>query len=76
MEKRSFTRRRVFKVEVIQASGPGMKCTVRNLSETGAAVVADDTVPDEFTLVVVSENLIKKCKVVWREKNRMGLAFV
>ena len=76
MENRSVNGRRVLKEEVIQASGAGMKCTVRNLSEIGAAVVVYETVPDEFTLVVVSENLIKKCKVVWRDENRMGLAFV
>ena len=53
-----------------------MECTVHNLSETGVAVVIDEAMPNEFTLVVVSEIRIKKCKFVWRDYNRMDVVDV
>ena len=74
-ENRGAQRRRVFKDGVIQSEGVGMKCTVRNISDTGALIVAAQETADQFTLVIVSESLIRKCKVVWRDQNRMGVAF-
>ena len=76
-EYRRAPRRRVFKDGVIQANGVGTVCTVRNISDTGALLIANsEETPDHLTLVIVSENLVKKCQVVWREGNRMGVSFV
>ena len=76
-DHRTRPRRRVFKDGVIQADGIGMACIVRNISETGALLTArTERAIEQFTLVVVSENLIKKCRVVWRDGNKMGVAFV
>ena len=70
-------RRRIFKDGVIQANGVGMACTVKNMSDTGALVVAHSTdFIEQLTLVVVSENLVRKCKVVWRDGTKMGVVFV
>jgi len=76
-DHRTSLRRRVFKDGVIQADGLGMACTVRNISERGALLTAStEKAIEQLTLVIVSENLIKKCRVVWRDGNKMGVAFV
>ena len=53
-EHRIAPRRRILKVGSIEFAGSGIACTVRNLSETGAAleVVTPLFIPDRFTLVV------------------------
>ena len=76
-DHRMSARRRVFKDGVIQSNGVGAKCVIRNISETGALVVADpETIADTFNLAIVSENLVRKCKVVWRDRDKMGVMFV
>lgn len=76
-DKRAEPRRRVLKDGVIQARGFGMACTVRNLSHVGALLNAKiEQVPEELTLVIVSENLVRKCKVIWYDGDKVGVAFV
>ena len=79
VDNRRYQRRRVLKEGVIQARGLGLDCTVRNLSATGALLIAEldgKSELDQLTLVVVSEKLVRKCKVVWQAGNKMGVAFV
>ena len=75
--KRSAPRHRILKAGTIAFSGAGIDCTVRNLSETGAAleVVSVVGIPTEFSLVIQSDNINRKCHVVWRKMNRIGVAF-
>jgi hypothetical protein len=79
-DNRRAPRRRVFKDGVIQAKGLGTACTVRNLSDDGALLNSEtaETVEtaDHLTLVIVSEKLVRKCRVIWREGNKMGVAFI
>ncbi len=76
-DNRRIPRRRVFKDGVIQARGLGTACTVRNLSDNGALLNAETAVaPAHLTLVIVSEKLVRKCRVIWRDGNKMGVAFV
>jgi hypothetical protein len=76
-ESRKEKRRRVLKEGIIQAKGLSTVCTVRNISATGALLIADIELElDQLTLVVVSENLIRKCKIIWHERNTMGVAFI
>jgi hypothetical protein len=57
--------------------GLGMACTVRNLSDTGALLNAEtEETPDHLTLVIVSEKLVRKCRVIWRDGPKMGVAFL
>lgn len=58
--------------------GVVIDCAVRNLSEKGAALEAARVVgiPAEFSLVVRSDDFNRKCRVVWRKLNRIGVAFV
>jgi len=76
-DNRRAPRRRVLKDGVIQANGLGTACTVRNLSHVGALLNAKmDEAPEHLTLVVVSENLVRKCKVVWHDGDKIGVAFI
>ena len=70
-------RRRTLKAGSIQFAGSGIDCTVRNLSETGAAleVLSPLYVPDRFTLVVETAQVERPCHIVWRKQRRIGVAF-
>lgn len=76
-EHRTTARRRTLKAGSIEFAGSGIDCTVRNLSEAGAAldVVTPLFIPDRFTLVVQSEHLKRPCHIVWRREKRIGIAF-
>ena len=63
VDSRKDKRRRVLKEGIIQTKGLGMDCTVRNLSAAGPLLIADldgELELDQPTLVVVSENLVRK----------------
>lgn len=76
-EHRIASRRRVLKAGTIEFGGGGIDCTVRNLSETGAAleVVSPLFIPDRFTLFVPSDQFKRPCHIVWRREKRIGVAF-
>ena len=67
----------MLKAGTIEFGGGGIDCTVKNLSETGAAleVVSPLYIPDRFTLFVRSDQLKKPCHIVWRKEKRIGVAF-
>jgi hypothetical protein len=75
--ERAVPRLRVLKAGTIMFGGAGIDCTVRNLSEMGAAleVVSVVGIPTEFSLVIRSDNINHHCRVVWRKMNRIGVAF-
>jgi hypothetical protein len=54
-----------------------LNCTVRNLSENGACVEVDAhaRVPEELNLTIVRKGRSHLARVIWREANRLGLAF-
>jgi hypothetical protein len=70
-------RRRMFKAGTIEFGGGGIDCTVRNISETGAALEVNTPlfIPDRFTLFVPTEQLKRRCRVVWRKEKRIGVMF-
>ena len=70
-------RRRILKAGTIEFGGGGIDCTVRNLSDTGAAleVVTPLFIPDRFTLFVPSDQFKRSCHIVWRKEKRIGVAF-
>jgi hypothetical protein len=78
IEKREAPRHRVFKgAMIITFEGSGVACTVRNMSESGAAVDLDGPValPQSFTLSISRDNFVRNCRTVWRSDRRLGLAF-
>jgi hypothetical protein len=76
-EKRIAPRQRVLKAGTIEFGGGPIDCTVRNISETGAAleVVTPLFIPDRFTLFVPTEQLKRPCHIVWRREKRIGVRF-
>jgi hypothetical protein len=76
-EHRIAPRRRVLKAGSISFGGGVIDCTVRNISETGAAleVVTPLSIPDKFTLIVQPDGLSRSCRVVWRKQRRIGVTF-
>jgi hypothetical protein len=77
MTPRIAPRRRVLKAGSIQFAGGAIDCTVRNVSETGAAleVVTPLFIPDRFTLAVPTDQLNRPCRIVWRKPGRIGVTF-
>ena len=78
IEKRATQRHRVFKGGTITFESSGIACTVRNMSEGGAAIDLDTTItlPQSFTLLIERDNFVRSCRTVWRSDRRIGLAFV
>lgn len=77
-EHRASPRHRVLKAGTIEFSGgTTLPCTVRNLSETGAAIEVNSPLwfPDHFVLAVASEGWRRPCRVVRRSERRIGVAF-
>ena len=76
-EHRAAPRHRVLKAGTISFGGSAIDCTVRNLSETGAAleVVTPLFISDRFTLIIPSEQMKRPCHIVWRREKRIGVAF-
>ncbi|MVT64479.1 hypothetical protein GPL21_05050 [Bradyrhizobium pachyrhizi] len=53
-------------------------CVVRDITEGGAALRAEDppsSLPDQFTLIVPPSKTYS-CNVVWRDGDWVGVAFV
>ncbi|WP_445216418.1 PilZ domain-containing protein [Bradyrhizobium sp. Pa8] len=78
IEKRAAQRYRVFKGGTITFESSGIACTVRNMSEGGAAIELDSPVilPQSFTLSIARDNFVRNCRTIWRNDRRIGLAFV
>ena len=78
IEKRAAQRHRVFKGGTITFEGSGVACTVRNISDSGAAIDLENPglLPQSFTLSITRDNFVRHCRTVWRTDRRIGLAFV
>ena len=78
IEKRAAQRYRVFKGGTITFENSGIACTVRNMSDGGAAIDLESPVilPQSFTLSISRDNFARNCRAVWRNDKRIGLAFV
>jgi hypothetical protein len=77
-EHRQAPRRRLLKAGKISFGGGAIDCTVRNLSETGAAleVTTPVGIPERFTLVIEADQRHVQCHLVWRKERRIGVLFV
>lgn len=78
-ENRKSPRRKVLKDGkiVIMNNWSLIDCCVRNLSDTGARLRCDDalSVPEEFRLLIPSDQWIRDAKVVWRRDGCVGVHF-
>ncbi len=76
-DKRAAPRHKVFKAGTIEFHGGAVDCTVRNLSNAGAAleVASPLGIPEDMTLIVPVDHRKHHCHVVWRKEKRIGVAF-
>lgn len=76
-ERRSKARHRVLKAGTIEFGGGAIDCTVRNLSDHGAAldVTSPIGIPEHFNLFVQADGAHRSCTVVWRKEKRIGVKF-
>jgi hypothetical protein len=76
-EHRITPRHRVLKAGVIEFGGGAIDCTVRNMSDAGAAldVASPIGIPGRFDLILPAEGRRLPCHVVWRKEKRIGVAF-
>lgn len=76
-EHRAAPRHRTLKGATIEFGGGAIDCTVKNISELGAAldVVTPLFIPDRFTLYIPTDHFKRHCHIVWRQEHRIGVAF-
>lgn len=67
----------MLKAGTIEFGGGAIDCTVRNVSDKGAAldVTSPVGIPDRFTLFIAVEGTHRPCTVVWRKERRIGVRF-
>ena len=55
-----------------------INATVKNLSDSGAMleVASILDIPNEFTLVIETDQFKRQCKIVWRQPTKLGVRFV
>ena len=62
--------------QITWLNGPPVRCTVRNISETGACLEVYDPVLQNTFDLVFDLNLVRRpCRVMWRKHPRMGVQF-
>jgi hypothetical protein len=75
-DRRRSSRRKILKHGVtFWPNGDSSECTVYDLSETGAQLEFRGLAPNLFDLEVEGDRWRRKCFVVWREANRVGVKF-
>lgn len=77
IEKRAAPRFRVLKGGSVAIERGTIPCTVRNMSSTGVAVEFAQRVdlPPSFTLVIERDRFSRRCRPVWTNARRVGMAF-
>jgi PilZ domain len=67
----------MLKAGTIEFGGGAIDCTVRNFSDTGAAldVTSPVGIPGQFTLFIQAEGTHLACTVIWRKEKRIGVRF-
>jgi PilZ domain len=77
VETRAAPRFSVTKPALIEHGGDKIKCTIRDLSITGASLEVFNSaiIPANFTLIVPEDGLKLSCRVVRRKEFQVGVAF-
>ena len=77
-EQRKAVRRRLQQRATFAATeqAPRHDCMIFDMSETGARIHVDSGVelPPEF-LLMLSRNVTRRCKLVWRKDHQAGVRF-
>ena len=75
-------RRKHLRIEVdepanISVGGSSTRCKVLNRSEDGAALEVPNSayVPARFQLMTEKDRIVRQCRIIWMQQNRIGVAF-
>src|ERR1022692_1591905 len=77
-DKRQSVRRAITQsVHMATGVGPPFKCTLKDMSRTGARIDVIDAAssPQDF-LVLFNDRLHRWCRIMWRSKNEIAIKFV
>lgn len=76
-ERRKHPRTELNEPAYVSAGGSVMSCVIHNISLDGAAIEVDNPafVPERFQLVM-SDHMVRECRVIWIRDRRMGLTFL
>ena len=77
MERRAIPRKPVLMSGAIQFAGGAINCLVSNMTISGAAldVTNPHDIPERFNLVFKADGTQIPCHVIWRQEERIGVAF-
>jgi hypothetical protein len=77
IEKRATPRHRVLKHGTLAFGGGGVDCTVRNISSGGARLDVANPIglPHSLTLVIETNQFMRRCHPVWASEQQIGVAF-
>jgi hypothetical protein len=77
MERRAIPRNPVLMSGAIEFAGSTINCLIRNISISGAAldVTNPHDIPERFSLVFRADGTHIPCRVIWRQEERIGVAF-
>jgi hypothetical protein len=79
-DRRESVRDKVFLggVAEINQAGSRMDCVVRNFSDNGACVEFDSAkpIPEQVNLTISRKGRSYLARAIWRQANRVGLAFL
>jgi hypothetical protein len=76
-ERRKHPRAEVDETAYVSSGGASTRCRVLNISAEGAAIDVPNAayVPDRFQLMTEKDRVIRSCRVVWIQQNRIGVTF-
>ena len=77
MEKRAGPRKTVLMSGAIEFAGITINCLISNISISGAAIELTNAhnIPERFDLVFKADDARIPCHVIWRQDERIGVAF-
>ncbi|MDO9459761.1 MAG: PilZ domain-containing protein [Alphaproteobacteria bacterium] len=76
-DRRKHPRIEVDEPAYISGDGSSTRCRVLNLSPDGAAIEVPNSayVPARFQLMTGKDRMVRECRIVWLQQNRIGVAF-
>ena len=76
-EKRKHRRTEIAEPAYVSSGGSVMSCVVLNISPDGAAIDVENPafVPASFKLVMAKDSTVHECRIIWIQKNRIGVTF-
>jgi hypothetical protein len=76
-ERRKYPRSEIDETAYVSSGGASTRCRVRNISAEGAAIDVPNAayVPDRFQLMTETDRVVRNCRVIWVQKDKIGVAF-